>query len=117
MWYTMMQSVESVDCGFNAMQQPLAMGPNAVIGGTRGLAVCLAFMYSSGLLESQVSQVYAAQSQVATCCMAFTAVSPLGSPTPSDCPGGCSRPTYPSPSSTHRQFTGGRELFFHCCEC
>ncbi len=72
MWYTMMQSVERVDCGFNAMQQPLAMGPNAVIGGTRGLAVCLAFMYSSGLLESQV---YAAQSQVATCCMVFTAVS------------------------------------------
>jgi hypothetical protein len=23
-----------------------------------------------------------------------------------------SRPTYPSPSSTHRQFTGGREFFF-----
>jgi hypothetical protein len=36
--------------------------------------------------------------------------SPLGSPTPSGCPGGCSRPTYPSPSSTHRQFTGGREF-------
>jgi hypothetical protein len=35
----------------------------------------------------------------------------LGSPTPSGCPGGCSRPTYPSPSSTHRQFTGGREFF------
>ena len=69
MWYTMMQSVERVDCGFNAMQQPLAMGPNAVIGGTR-VAVCLAFMLASGLLESQ----YAAQSQVATCCMAFTAV-------------------------------------------
>jgi hypothetical protein len=28
------------------------------------------------------------------------------------CPWGCSRPTYPSPSSTHRQFTGGREFFF-----
>ncbi len=27
------------------------------------------------------------------------------------CPGGCSRPTYSSPSSTHRQFTGGREFF------
>jgi hypothetical protein len=27
-----------------------------------------------------------------------------------------SRPTYPSPSSTHRQFTGGREFFCtHCC--
>jgi hypothetical protein len=37
---------------------------------------------------------------------------PLGSPTPSGCPWGCSRPTYPSPSSTHRQFTGGREFFF-----
>jgi hypothetical protein len=36
----------------------------------------------------------------------------LGSPTPRGCPGGCSRPTYPSPSSTHRQFTGGRELVF-----
>jgi hypothetical protein len=36
----------------------------------------------------------------------------LGSTTPSGCPGGCSRPTYPSPSSTHRQFTGGREFFF-----
>ncbi len=27
------------------------------------------------------------------------------------CPWGCSRPTYPSPSSTHRQFTGGRVFF------
>jgi hypothetical protein len=36
----------------------------------------------------------------------------LGSPTPSGCPGGCSRPTYSSPSSTHRQFTGGREFCF-----
>jgi hypothetical protein len=41
-----------------------------------------------------------------------TAAHCLGSPTPSGCPGGCSRPTYPSPSSTHRQFTGGREFFF-----
>ncbi len=30
----------------------------------------------------------------------------------SGCPWGCSRPTYPSPSSTHRQFTGGSEFFF-----
>jgi hypothetical protein len=27
---------------------------------------------------------------------------------------GFHRPTYPSPSSTHRQFTGGREFFFTC---
>ncbi len=38
--------------------------------------------------------------------------SPLGTPTLSGCPWGCSRPTYPSPSSNHRQFTGGREFFF-----
>jgi hypothetical protein len=75
MWYTMMQSVERVDLWLQCHATATCNGTNAVIGGTRSLAVCLAFMHSSGLLESQYAAQYAAQSQVATCCMAFTAVS------------------------------------------
>ncbi len=57
-----------------------------------------------------LSCAVAAAGAAAGCCASLRASGQAS--TPSGCPWGCSRPTYPSPSSSNRQFTGGREFFF-----